>query len=77
MTMIIIMLGCLSGLLWIASAFIGFKAPPGGAPNLVAFDGIDLRRTWRWQKALNGAAAISAALAAGLQAAMYGGITLP
>lgn len=70
MTNASIALAVASGILWIAAAFVSFKAPPGGAPNLVAFDGIDLRRTWKWQKALNGMAALSAAAAAICQVAV-------
>jgi formate hydrogenlyase subunit 3/multisubunit Na+/H+ antiporter MnhD subunit len=68
-----IILALVSGLLWIAAAFVSFKASNQEAPNLVAFDGIDLRRTWKWQKALNGTAAISTAAAALCQAVKPGG----
>jgi hypothetical protein len=63
-----ILLAIASGVLWIGAALVEFRAPPNGAPNLVAFDGVDLRRTWKWQKALNGAAALAAAAAAFCQA---------
>jgi hypothetical protein len=67
-----IVLAIASGGLWIAAAFVSFKAPDPGTPFLVAFDGIDLRRTWKWQKLLNGLAAFAAAGAALVQGGKLG-----